>query len=78
MRDARWLSQSHVFQAPFYYIEYGIAQLGALQLWRLEREDHDRAVDAYLTETRLLQEQGDTRAALAVVIAAPAMTMART
>ena len=32
---------------PFYYIEYGIAQLGALQLWRKERLDHDAAVKGY-------------------------------
>ncbi len=28
-----WHSQLHVFQAPFYYVEYGMAQLGAVQLW---------------------------------------------
>ena len=33
-RVARWYRQSHIFTAPFYYIEYGIAQLGALQVWR--------------------------------------------
>lgn len=33
-RIARWYRQLHVFLYPFYYIEYGIAQLGALQVWR--------------------------------------------
>ncbi|MFL5581019.1 MAG: M3 family oligoendopeptidase [Gemmatimonadaceae bacterium] len=33
-RVARWYRQLHIFELPFYYIEYGIAQLGALQLWR--------------------------------------------
>jgi oligoendopeptidase F len=33
-RVARWYRQSHIFTAPFYYIEYGLAQLGALQVWR--------------------------------------------
>ena len=28
-----WHRQLHIFEVPFYYIEYGIAQLGALQLW---------------------------------------------
>ena len=28
-----WQRQLHLFHVPFYYIEYGIAQLGALQLW---------------------------------------------
>ncbi|MEM0984134.1 MAG: M3 family oligoendopeptidase [Planctomycetota bacterium] len=32
-RDTRWHGQGHPFGNPFYYIEYGIAQLGALQLW---------------------------------------------
>lgn len=33
-KAARWHAQLHVFHYPFYYIEYGIAQLGALQVWR--------------------------------------------
>src|SRR5207245_766865 len=33
-RIARWYQQPHFFASPFYYIEYGIAQLGALQVWR--------------------------------------------
>ena len=33
-RVSRWYRQLHIFEYPFYYIEYGIAQLGALQLWR--------------------------------------------
>ncbi|MCE7973891.1 MAG: M3 family oligoendopeptidase [Leptolyngbya sp. PLA1] len=32
-RDLSWQKQLHLFSHPFYYIEYGIAQLGALQLW---------------------------------------------
>lgn len=38
-RIARWYRQLHIFELPFYYIEYGIAQLGALQLWRDARHD---------------------------------------
>ena len=34
-----WHRQLHIFEAPFYYIEYGIAQLGALQLWFNARQD---------------------------------------
>jgi oligoendopeptidase F len=33
-RVGRWYRQLHIFMYPFYYIEYGIAQLGALQVWR--------------------------------------------
>jgi oligoendopeptidase F len=46
-RIARWYRQSHIFTAPFYYIEYGIAQLGALQIWRASLEDHAAAVSRY-------------------------------
>ena len=37
----------HVFQYPFYYIEYGIAQLGALQVWQNANQDYEKAVKAY-------------------------------
>ena len=46
-RIARWYRQSHIFTAPFYYIEYGIAQLGALQIWRDSLADHAAAVTRY-------------------------------
>ena len=46
-RIARWLRQSHIFTSPFYYIEYGIAQLGALQIWRDSLDDHEAAVSRY-------------------------------
>jgi oligoendopeptidase F len=42
-----WHRQLHLFQAPFYYIEYGIAQVGALQVWRQARGDHAAAVRRY-------------------------------
>ena len=44
---ARWYQQLHIFEVPFYYIEYGIAQLGALQVWRNARRDQAGAVAAY-------------------------------
>jgi oligoendopeptidase F len=46
-RIARWLRQAHIFTSPFYYIEYGIAQLGALQVWRDSLRDHGAAVTRY-------------------------------
>jgi oligoendopeptidase F len=46
-RIARWYRQSHIFTAPFYYIEYGIAQLGALQVWRESLDNPARALDRY-------------------------------
>jgi oligoendopeptidase F len=46
-RVARWYRQLHIFELPFYYIEYGIAQLGALQLWRDARHDRRGAIARY-------------------------------
>ncbi len=46
-RIARWYQQPHLFASPFYYIEYGIAQLGALQVWRNSRRDRGEAVRQY-------------------------------
>ena len=46
-REARWYRQLHIFEYPFYYIEYGIAQLGALQVWRNSLHDERDAVRRY-------------------------------
>ncbi len=53
----RWYRQLHIFLVPFYYIEYGIAQLGALQVWRNSLSDQKGAVEAYRTALAL----GNTR-----------------
>jgi oligoendopeptidase F len=48
-RAALWQRQLHLFSVPFYYIEYGIAQLGALQLWLQAIEKGERvAIDSYV------------------------------
>jgi oligoendopeptidase F len=46
-RVARWYRQLHIFMYPFYYIEYGIAQIGALQIWRNSLRDPADAVARY-------------------------------
>ena len=46
-RVSRWYRQLHIFEYPFYYIEYGIAQLGALQLWRASLTDPAGTVRRY-------------------------------
>jgi oligoendopeptidase F len=46
-RITRWHRQLHIFLYPFYYIEYGIAQLGALQIWRNSLMDEASALTAY-------------------------------
>jgi oligoendopeptidase F len=60
-RVARWYFQPHFWDYPFYYIEYGIAQLGALQVWRNSLSDRSEAVRRYrealaLGATRSLPE----------------------
>jgi oligoendopeptidase F len=47
IREALWQRQLHLFSVPFYYIEYGIAQIGALQLWQNAREDKAEALRKY-------------------------------
>lgn len=46
-RDVGWQRQLHLFGVPFYYIEYGIAQLGALQLYVNYKKDPKSAVESY-------------------------------
>ncbi len=43
----RWQAQLHLFTAPFYYIEYGFAETGALQVWVASRRDHRATVERY-------------------------------
>lgn len=45
--DYLWHRQLHLFQVPFYYIEYGIAQMGALQVWLRARTDRPAAIRRY-------------------------------
>jgi oligoendopeptidase F len=47
MRASLWHRQLHIFEYPFYYIEYGIAQLGALQVWKNFRKDKKEGVRLY-------------------------------
>lgn len=43
----RWHAQLHIFLYPFYYIEYGIAQIGALQVWANSKADSRESLAAY-------------------------------
>jgi oligoendopeptidase F len=47
-RRYAWQRQLHLFEVPFYYIEYGIAQLGAIGLWKQFKKDPSSAVNNYL------------------------------
>lgn len=43
-----WQKQLHLYEVPFYYIEYGIAQLGAIAMWRQYRNNKEKALDNYM------------------------------
>jgi oligoendopeptidase F len=45
--ETRWLRQLHIFEVPFYYIEYGMAQLGALAIYKNYRENKAKALQQY-------------------------------
>ena len=46
-RNNAWQRQLHLFEVPFYYIEYGIAQLGAIGMWMQFKKDKQAALDNY-------------------------------
>ena len=52
-RKVGWQKQLHLFSYPFYYIEYGIAQLGALQLWLQYRESPEKALNNYANSMKM-------------------------
>lgn len=47
-RSYHWQKQLHLYEVPFYYIEYGIAQLGAIGLWMQFKKDPEQALQHYL------------------------------
>jgi oligoendopeptidase F len=46
-RSNAWQRQLHLFEVPFYYIEYGIAQLGAIGIWMQYKQNKEQALDNY-------------------------------
>ncbi|MFI5450602.1 M3 family oligoendopeptidase [Pedobacter sp. UC225_61] len=48
-----WQKQLHLFEVPFYYIEYAIAQLGAIAVWKNYKENPDKALKQYLAALSL-------------------------
>lgn len=46
-RKTNWMRQGHIFTSPFYYVEYGIAQLGALQIWKSYLESPEKTLKNY-------------------------------
>ncbi|HTI12016.1 MAG TPA: M3 family oligoendopeptidase [Puia sp.] len=52
-RPNSWQRQLHLFEVPFYYIEYGIAQLGALGLWKQYKGNKEKALSNYMAALSL-------------------------
>lgn len=47
VQENTWQRQLHLFEVPFYYIEYGMAQLGALAVWKNSKVDFKKAIEDY-------------------------------
>lgn len=52
-KDYLWQKQLHLYEVPFYYIEYGMAQLGAIAVWRNFRNDPARGLQGYQNALKL-------------------------
>jgi oligoendopeptidase F len=52
-RPYEWQRQLHLFEVPFYYIEYGIAQLGAIGLWMQFKKNPQQALEHYMEALKL-------------------------
>ncbi len=52
-KDYLWQKQLHLYEVPFYYIEYGMAQLGAIAVWRNFREDPAKGLQGYQNALKL-------------------------
>jgi len=46
-KENNWQKQLHLFEVPFYYIEYGISQLGAIAIWKSYKENPQLTVERY-------------------------------
>lgn len=53
IREIAWQKQLHLYEVPFYYIEYGMAQLGAIAVWRNYKSNPNKAVEQYMNALRL-------------------------
>ena len=48
-----WQKQLHLYEVPFYYIEYGMAQLGAIAMWRSYKQLGEQGLDNYMNALKL-------------------------
>jgi len=52
-KDYMWQKQLHLYEVPFYYIEYGMAQLGAVAVWRNFRKNRQEGLAGYMSALKL-------------------------
>ena len=52
-KENNWQKQLHLFEVPFYYIEYGISQLGAIAIWKSYKENPQLTVERYKNALKL-------------------------
>ncbi|MDF9795167.1 oligoendopeptidase F [Catalinimonas alkaloidigena] len=52
-RSNLWQKQLHLFEVPFYYIEYGFAQLGAVAVWKNYKDDPEKGLKGYKNALKL-------------------------
>lgn len=52
-KDYIWQKQLHLYEVPFYYIEYGMAQLGAIAVWKNYKEDKQKGLEGYMNALKL-------------------------
>lgn len=53
LKENLWQKQLHLYEVPFYYIEYGMAQLGAIAVWKNYKQDPEKAVEQYIAALKL-------------------------
>ena len=66
-----WQRQRHIYQSPFYYIDYTLAQTCALQFWVRSQEDFSGAVEDYVALCRLGGEQPFSQLAASAKLTSP-------
>jgi oligoendopeptidase F len=52
-KEKNWLKILHIFEVPFYFIEYAIAQLGAIQLYKQYKENPEKTIEKYIEALKL-------------------------
>jgi oligoendopeptidase F len=53
VKASMWHKQLHIFEVPFYYIEYGMAQLGAISVWRNYKTNPEKGLADYISALQL-------------------------